>query len=283
MTRLSGVVRIEGVFLLSRSELPNQPDRLAKALEDGLRVFVSRTQPMVVVRGDDVHALDAISINLSDARLDFLRRPIRPRLGETTPALSAAEFSIIAEPLSIFDGEVVFQLHASDVEFVQAKQPDDKLLLLLHRATSGNLRMEVTRADLEKLISRGAEKLTQKQGVTIADVKLALIQPQPRILTANVIVAARKLLFRPVLNLSGTVTVSDELVATVSDLKCSGDGPIATLACAAVAPQFRRIEQRAFPLSALPLGEVQLYDVAFDFANDRLVLEAKFGERSPRA
>jgi hypothetical protein len=271
------------VFLLSRSELPERADKLAKALEDGLRVFVSRMQPMVSVHGNDVRALEAISINLSDARLDFFRRPIRPRTVETTPALSATEFSVMAEPLSIFGGEVAFQLHASDVEFVQTKQPDDKLLLLLHRASSGNVRMEIVRADLEKVIARGAERLARKQGVTIADVKLELTQAQPRILTANVMVAARKLLFRPVLNLSGTVALSDELVATISDLKCSGDGPIATLACAAIAPQFRRIEQRAFPLSALPLGEVQLHDVAFDFSNDRLVIVAKFGERSPRA
>jgi hypothetical protein len=271
------------MFLLSRSELPVQPDRLAKALEDGLRVFVSRTQPMVTVRGNDVRALEAISINLSDARLDFFRRPIQSRILERTSALSAAEFSVMAEPLSIFGGEVFFQLHASDVEFVQAKQPDDKLLLLLHRASSGSVRMEATRADLEKLIARGAEKLAQKQGVTIADAKLALTQTQPRILAVNIVVAARKLLFRPVLNLSGRISISEELVATISDLKCSGDGPIATLACAAIAPQFRRIEQRAFPLSALPLGEVQLHDVTFDFANDRLVIEAKFGERSLRA
>jgi hypothetical protein len=271
------------VFLLSRSELPEQPERLAKALEDGLRVFVSRTQPMVTVRGDNVRALEAISIDLSNARVDFLRRPPRPRLGDITPALSAAEFSVIAEPLSILDAQIGFQLQASNVEFAQATQPDDKLLLLLHRAVSGNVRIEAAQVELEKLISRAAGKLAQKQGVTIDDVKLALTQPQPRILNANIIVAARKLLFRPVLNLSGTIAIDEELVATVSDLKCTGDGPIATLACAAITPQFRRVEQRAFPLSALPLGEVQLHDVALDFVNDRVVIAAKFGERSQRA
>ena len=283
MTAIVGRDTSRVVFLLPRSELPEQPERLSKALEDGLRVFVSRTQPMVSVRGDDVRTLEAISIDLSNARVDSLRRPLRPKLGETTPALSAAEFSVMAEPLSIFGGEVAFQLHALNVEFAQAKQPDNKLLLLLHRAASGTVRIEVAQAELEKLISLGAGKLAQKQGVSIEEVKLNLTQPQPRILDANIIVTARKLLFRPVLNLSGTVAIGEDLVATVSDLKCSGDGPIATLACAAITPQFRRLEQRAFPLSALPLGEVQLHDVALEFANHRVIVVARFGERSLRA
>ena len=189
----------------------------------------------------------------------------------------------MAEPLSIFGGEVTLQLHALNVEFAQAKQPDNKLLLLLHRAASGSVRIEVTRAELEKLMARAARHLAQKQGVIIDDVKLALTQPQPRILNASIIVVARKLLFRPVINLSGTMTISDELLATISELKCSGDGPIATLACAAITPQFRRVEQRAFPLSALPLGEVHLHDLTLDFANDRVIIAAQFGERSPRA
>lgn len=271
------------MFLLSRSELPEGPKRLAKALEDGLRVFVSRTQPMVAVRGNNVRALDGISIDLSNARVDFLRRPARPHLGETTPALSAAEFAVNAEPLSIFGSQLAFQLRASNVEFAQAKQPDNKLLLLLHRASAGNVRIEVAEEELEKLIVQGAGKLAAKQGVTIEDVKLALTQPQSRILNASMTLAARKLLFRPVLNLSGTAAIDEELVATVSDLKCSGDGPIAALACAAITPQFRRVEGRPFPLSALPLGEVQLHDIALDLANGRVVLEAKFGERTARA
>jgi hypothetical protein len=274
---LPRAARIESVFLLSRSDLPEQPDKLAKALEDGLRVFISRTQPMVAVRGDNVYELDAISVDLSGARVDFLRRPARPQLADTKPALSACELSVQAIPLSVFGSELSFQLHATDVELAQAKQADDKLLLILHRAASGEFRIEASRAELEKLLARGAEKLARKQGVTIEDLKLTLTQPGPRVLNANVTVAARKLLFRPVLDLSGTISISDELIATVSNLKCDGDGAIAALACAAIVPQFRRVEAHAFPLAGLPLGEVQLHDVALDLANDRVLIAANFG------
>ena len=40
---------------------------------------------------------------------------------------------------------------------------------------------------------------------------------------------------------------------------------------------FSRIEQRTFPLSALPLGEIQLRDLALDAAHDKLVVQARFG------
>jgi hypothetical protein len=268
------------VFLLCRSDLPEQPAKLAKALEEGLRVFISRTQPMVTVRGDNVRALDEISVDLSGARVDFLRRPARPELAGTKPAVSAAELSVVASPLSVFGSEVMFQLQASKVELDQVTQPDNKLLLVVRRAAAGNVRLEAARAALEQLILRAAAKLAQKQGVTIESVKLELEQSEPRVLEAKVIVAARKLLFRPVLNLSGRIAISDDLIATVSNLNCSGDGPIATLACAAITPQFRRIEQRPFPISALPLGEVQLRDVALDFVNDRITIAANFCERS---
>ncbi len=270
------------MFLLSRPDLPEQPDELAKAMEDGLRVIVSKTQAMVSVRGEDVRALDAIAVDLSGGNIDSVRRLTKPQLTGTEPALSAGELSVLANPLSISGGEVSFELYASGVELAQARQPDNKLLLMVHRAASGSVRLETARADLERWILRAAEKLAQKQGVTIENVKLDLAQSQPRVLDAKVTVAARKLLFRPILNLSGTIAISDDLVATISNLKCGGEGPIAALACAAITPQFRRVEQRPFPLSALPLGEVQLRDVALELANDRITIAANFGDRPAR-
>jgi hypothetical protein len=268
------------VFLLSRSHLPEQPSALATALDQGLRVFVSRSEPMVTVRGSDVSTLDEIAIDLSGGRIESLRRLPRPVVGVTKPAILTGEFSIKAKPLSIWDGEITFEMTARNLELAQAKQADKKLMLVVHRAERGSVRIEAGRGELEKLVARAAGKLAHKQGVTIENVNLSLAQPQPRVIEVKVTVAARKLLFRPVLILSGRIAISEELVATISNLSCSGGGAIAALACAAITPQFRRIERRGFPLSALPLGEVQLRDVAVDLADDRVTIAANFGERS---
>jgi len=80
-----------------------------------------------------------------------------------------------------------------------------------------------------------------------------------------------------VLSLAGTLSVSEDFVATVSNLKCHGEGPIASLACATINPAFSRIEQRAFPLSALPLGQIQLRDLALDVGHEKLIVQARFG------
>lgn len=237
---------------------------------------------MVTVRGDNVRALESISLDLSGARVDFLRRPPRPQATETKPALFANELSVQARPFSILGSEIAFELNASAVELEQAKQPDDKLLLLLRRAASGHVCIEAARDQLERLLTRAAEKLAQKQGVTIESVQLHLAQSEPRTLEAKITVAARKLLFRPILNLAGTVAISDELAVTISNLSCHGDGPIAALACAAITPQFRRIEQRPFPLSAFPIGEVQLHDVELQLTENRVTIAAKFGQQSAR-
>ncbi|MGI9114216.1 MAG: hypothetical protein DLM52_06330 [Chthoniobacterales bacterium] len=271
------------MFLLLRHDLPQTPEALAAALDEGLRAFVSRPAPMVSIAGDKVSALKSIAVDLSGARAESARLPPRPRLDNLRPAISATELSVTAEPISLFGAAVNFQLKANEVQLQQAPQPDDKSLLILHRAQAGDLRLETGRAELEHLIKRVAGKLAQKQGVTIESVNLQLAQPQPRVLDAIVTVAARKLLFRPVLKLAGSVTINDDLVATISNLTCTGDGPIASLACAAITPQFARIEARPFPLSALPLGEIQLRDVTLDLIGDRISIAAKFGERSASA
>ena len=45
----------------------------------------------------------------------------------------------------------------------------------------------------------------------------------------------------------------------------------------AIKPAFSRLEQRDFPLSALPLGEIQIRDLALDAADGKLVVRARFG------
>jgi hypothetical protein len=122
-----------------------------------------------------------------------------------------------------------------------------------------------------------ASALAKKQGVVVENARLDLTQHGPHAVDGKLTISARKLIFHPVLTVAGTLAVSDDFVATVSNLKCHGEGPIAALACAAINPTFSRIEQRTFPLSALPFGEIQLRDVVLDAANDKLVVRARFG------
>ena len=90
----------------------------------------------------------------------------------------------------------------------------------------------------------------------------------------------RKFLFRANLCLSGTIAITDDLHATASGLRCEGDGTLAALVCAAITPHFSRMEELAFPLSALPIGEIHVNDLAIMLDHERIVVETRFGSQS---
>jgi len=265
------------MFLLPRNQIPEAPDALAQAIEEGLRKFVSRPDKMVVVRGADASALDSIAVDLSGATIDHHHRPPPLDPSEAIPAMVVRHIYISGEPISILGGDFSFQFEASNIELYRKAHPEGKLLLIMHRAQNGNIRFEISRAAAESMIMKGASKLAEKQGVVVDNAQLELTPHGPRALDGKLTVSARKLIFHPVLSLAGTFSVSDDLVATVSNLKCHGEGPIAALACAAITPSFSKIERRTFPLSALPLGEIQLRDLTIDTANEKVVVRARFG------
>jgi hypothetical protein len=267
------------VFILPRDRLPEEPDDLARALEQGLRAFVSRPHPIVTIRGDNIQELDAILLDFSGAEVHAVQQPPPIAASNTTPAVKTRDFSVTGRPLHVFGSQIAFELRAEDLEFNQAQQADGKVVLVLHRAASGDFRFDASRAELEKLIKATANQVAAKQGITIESIELELDQSGPRSIGARVTLSARKLVFRAGLQLAGTVTISNDLIARVSGLRCSGDGAIAALACTAISSQFRRIENRPLPLAALPIGQTQLRDLQMNIANDRIVISAQFGDR----
>jgi len=265
------------MFLLPRNQIPQTPEELAEAIEDGVRTFASRPQKMVVVHGGDASALDSIAVDLSEASIDHHHRPPPLDREGASPAMFVRHIYIAGDPTKLLGSDFSFQFEASNVEVYQRRQPDGKLLLILHRAQDGNVRFEISRAAVETMIMNAASKLAEKQGVVVDNAQLELTQHGPRAVDGKLTVSAHKFIFHPVLALAGTLAVSEEFVASVSNLKCHGEGPVASLACAAINPAFSRIEQRTFPLSALPLGEIELRDLALDAAHDKLVVQARFG------
>ena len=265
------------MFILPRDQIPQTSKELAQAIEDGVRTFASRPQHMVTVRAGDASTLDSIAVDLSGATIDHHHRPPPLDREGASPALLVRHIDIAGEPIKLLGSDFSFQFEASNAEMYQKPQVDGKLLLILHRAQDGNVRFEISRAAIETMIMSAASKLAEKQGIGVDNAQLELTQHGPRAVDGKLTVSAHKLIFHPVLSLAGTLSVSEDFVATVSNLKCHGEGPIASLACAAINPAFSRIEQRAFPLSALPLGEIQLRDLALDVGHEKLIVQARFG------
>jgi hypothetical protein len=270
------------MFILSRNELPQTSDGLAVALEEAVREFASGTKPMIIVRGPDLQRLDEIIVDLSGAVIDPRYRPVMPRLPKTEPAISVGRLSVSARPVKVLGSELTFDFAGSNVQLNQARASDGKVLLILHQVGSGEMRVAITRGELERLIAQIAAIAGDKQGVTIDNVQVDLRSRAARTLETKVTVTVRKLFFQTRLRLFGTIAVTDHLEATVSGLRCEGDGALAALVCAAITPRFSRMEERAFPLSALPLGEVRVNDLAIAVDDEKIVVEGRFGSQSAR-
>jgi hypothetical protein len=270
------------MFILSRNELPQTSDELALALEEAVREFASGAKPMIIVRGPDLQRLNEITVDLSGAVIDPQHRPVIPKLSRTEPAVSVHKLSISATPIKVLASDLAFHFDASNVQLHQARAADGKVLLTLHQANSGEVRVAIARDELERLIADIAAIAAAKQGVSIDNVQVDLTSHATRTLEAKVMVTVRKLFFRTSLRLFGTVTVTDDLEATVSGLRCEGDGTLAALVCAAITPHFSRMEERAFPLSALPMGEVRVNDLAVTVDDKQIVVAARFGSQSAK-
>src|SRR6266513_2914822 len=147
------------MFLLPRTEIPQTPDALAQAIEEGLRTFVSRPDKMVVVCGGDASALDSIAVDLSGATIDHHHRPPPLDPSEAIPAMVVRHIYISGEPISILGADFSFQFEASNIELYQRVQPEGELLIIMHRAKDGNIRFEISRAAAESMIMKGASKV----------------------------------------------------------------------------------------------------------------------------
>ena len=246
-------------------------------MEEALRRFCNRSEPMVAIRGTHLRNLGEMTVNLSGATIDPPRRPRMARAAKGEPAVFVRELSISGDPITIFGSPLALELVAHEVELDEAKGTDPGIFLVLRQAASGGIRLSIEREDLERLIAKAAALAAKKHGVIIEKVGLELSQPDLRTLDARISLTARKLLFRADIRLSGTVTVDDNFVATISNLRCEGEGAIAALACAAITPHFQRIENRPLPLAALPIGQVRLHDAAFAIDNECIVVSAQFG------
>ena len=76
--------------------------------------------------------------------------------------------------------------------------------------------------------------------------------------------------------MTGQLELDDHLNLEISDLNCTGDGGIATLACGILTPYLRKIDGREFPLMLFPLGDVRLRDVRLA-VDENLIITAEFG------
>jgi hypothetical protein len=267
------------MFPLSTATLPSSATDLARLLNENLRrLFLVDTDP-VSIREGTYPQLEELSISLDGARLRA--DPPRPPVisGKTLPALKVDQLVASASPLSLGPITIDLSLSAREVQLGQGKDSNDQIVLTLDGAADGRIEISLAQSDLETLIAELAQNQASKQGVTIEGVQLKLQQKNPRSLTTEVRLRARKLFLSASIQVTGQLDLDDQLNLKISDLNCTGDGGMASLACGILKPYLQKVDGREFPLMSLPLGEIHLRDVRI-IVDDKLSIHAEFGSAS---
>ncbi len=261
---------------LRRKQFPNSKAELAEAMEEGLRRYVHRTEPIVTIRARVFPYLDEIAINFDGARLEP-RLPVFPRpVGETRSGVEAASVTISGRHVRLQSAPVNLQLEASDVVFHQGRDENGEALLIVKSVRTGHLVVSAAQADLENAIREIAEREASKQGIDIEQTRVSLRARGARSLAADVRLRARKFLFRANIDVSGQIDIDDTFNARISNLKCRGEGTIGSLACGVLEPILRQLDGQTLSLLSFPLGEIKLRDIRITVA-DTMEVTADFG------
>lgn len=266
------------MFPLPTRTFPTNAADLARLMNESLqRLFIVHAAP-VTIEDDAFPNLRSLRVNLDRAQLRG-QPPRPPTAGEQSPALQVGELTLEASQLNLGPATADLRFHARDVLLDQSPVSADEILLVPRSAADGSIEISADKSAIETAIAKVASAEAGKQGVTIEGVRLAIDERGPRGLSAEVEVKAKKLFFSTVIRLAANLDLDDELNASISGVTCRGDGAIGSLACGFLAPHLEKVNNRTFPLMALPLGEIRLRDVRLS-ANDRITVQAEFGNRT---
>ena len=264
------------VFPLYTATFPSSPTALERLLNQTLqRIFSSEADP-VSIRDASYPHLDAISISLDNARLRA--DPPSPPVvsGKTSSALEIDQLTLSASPIFLGPATANLSISAREVQLGQGRDSNGQIVLSLESATEGNIEISIRQSDLEVLLAKLAQNQASKQGITIEGVQLELRQKSAQSIAAEAHLQARKLFLSASIRVTGQLDLDDQLNLRISNLNCTGDGRIATLACGILKPYLQKVDGREFSLMSMPLGKIYLRDVRLT-VGDKLCVTAEFG------
>lgn len=264
------------MFPLFTATMPSNAPELQRLLSESLQRLFLRVDQPVTVRDQQFPELAEIRINLDGAQLRHdAPRPSSTDGGSST-GLNVAQFEVSARDISAGPATASLRLHAHEVQLDQARDRTGDIVLVLRRATAGEVEVSAERAEIEKAIAAVATKEAGKHGVAIDQVQLTVKTRGERSVDGEVRLRAKKLFFSTIVRIGAKLDLDNSLNARLSSLSCRGDGAIGALACGALQPHLQKLDGRSFSLMALPLGEVRLRDVRIT-AGDRITVTAEFG------
>jgi hypothetical protein len=269
------------MFPLAGNEFPNSTDGLARAVAGVLEQSITfpARRDLVVAQGGVFPNIDKVCIDLSGGMVNLTKLPPRPKpTGQRQPAVTIGELDVIGQPIRIESSQVLLRLLGRGLTFDFARDAENRPLLVLARAKDGQVDLKVEKRDLQALMLAAATQAAKEHGVTIQDLKLELTSAGPRAVAVRADVKARKMIMSGQLTIRGRADLSDQLVATLSELSCDGQGVVGVMAAAFLRERLKKLEGQPFSLMALSMGDVALRDLQLKI-NGAVEIAAKFGNR----
>src|SRR4051794_19220950 len=123
-SRLCSSSSAKSVIPLLRKQFPNSKTELAAAMDEGLRQFITKSDPIVTVYARVFPYLDGIAINFDGGKIEP-RVPVLPQpVGETRSAVEAALVTMSGRHIRLQAAPINLQLEARDVVFHQGRDAD---------------------------------------------------------------------------------------------------------------------------------------------------------------
>jgi hypothetical protein len=261
------------MFPLHTKTLPTTAAELATVLNAALSRLFSGTSEPVSIRGHDYPEIAELEVSLSGAEL---RKNPPPKLrGSSKPALSVGALRVHGSAINVGPVSVNLDLEAEAVRLDEDRDTNDDVVLVLASARNGHVEVSAPKDTIEEAIAEIAKQEAGKHGVTIESVHLMVTARGVRGMDAQVELKAKKLFFNTVIQIAASLDVDNDLNATLSGVRCTGEGAIGGVACGFLNPHLQKVDGRTVSLMALPLGEIRLRDVTLS-ANERLTVRAEF-------
>lgn len=269
------------MFPLSGTAFPKSADELAAALRGSLvEVFTFPDANSVVkIDGANWPVMERVVVNMSGATVRIAEPPPKPEpVGLREPGISVGQLAILGHPVRYQQSKCDLELTARNVRFDFARDAAGKALLVLTDATDGHVETRIAKSDLQSAILAGASAAAKPHGVAIQELEINLTSDGPRSLAVDLRVKAKKMILSGVVVLRGKVDIDDNLVATLSNLACTGGGAIGSMAAAMINTKLKSFEGKRVPLMAFSLGDVSLHDLKISTTPD-IQVTAEFGRK----
>lgn len=266
------------MFPLSGRDFPQTADELCAAIQRALcdvLKFPRGSEP--VTMSGKFPALKQVKIDLSGAQISINEPPPQPKpRGKRQPGVNVEQLQVVGHPIIYEKSKADLDVKARGLVFEYAHDQQGNAMLVLTEATDGHVDVKIGKDDIRSMLMSLASAAAKQQGVAIQDLQVNLESDGPRSIAADVKVKAKKLIMSGTVHIQGKADVDDDMVATLSDLSCTGEGVIGGMAAALLQGKLQKYNGTRVPLMAFSLGDVALRDLKIS-TKGPIEVTARFG------